>query len=256
MSAVQSVDRALDVLEALAEQGGEAGLSEIAARTGLPYGTIHRLLRTLLARGYVRQESDRRYALGGALVRLGGVAERMVGVWAQPHLTKMVELWGETANLAVLEGDFVVYVAQVLSPRRLRMFAEVGRRVLPHSTAVGKVLMADRPDTEVASLVKRTGMPRRTANTITDLQGMLTELERVREHGYAMDLGEEEIGVHCLAVGVHDGARTVAALSVSGPAERISALDRRDLTEGMRRIARDFGAELGPATSTKADGTA
>lgn len=128
--------------------------------------------------------------------------------------------------------------------------------MLPHSTAVGKVLMADRPDAEVASLVERTGMPRRTANTITDLPGMLTELERVREHGYAMDLGEEEIGVHCLAVGVHDGVRTVAALSVSGPAERISALDRRDLTEGMRRIARDFGAELGPATSTKADGTA
>ncbi|GAA3418236.1 allantoin degradation transcriptional regulator AllR [Streptosporangium vulgare] len=255
MSAVQSVDRALDVLEALAEQGGEAGLSEIAARTGLPYGTIHRLLRTLLARGYVRQESDRRYALGGALVRLGGVAERMVGVWAQPYLTRLVELSGETANLAVLEGDFVVYVAQVPSPRRLRMFAEVGRRVLPHSTAVGKVLMADRADTEVASLVERTGMPRRTANTITDLPGMLAELERVREHGYAMDLGEEELGVHCLAVGVRDGARTIAALSVSGPAERITALDRRDLAEGMRRIAHDFGAELGPVMPARADHT-
>ncbi|MFF5211864.1 IclR family transcriptional regulator [Streptosporangium sp. NPDC000396] len=247
MSGVQSVDRTLDVLEALAEQGGEAGLSEIAVRTGLPYGTIHRLLRTLLARGYVRQESDRRYALGGALVRLGGVAERMVGAWAQPYLAKMVELSGETANLAVLEGDFVVYVAQVPSPRRLRMFAEVGRRVLPHSTAVGKVLMADRADSEVTSLIGRTGMPRRTSNTITDLPAMLAELERVRERGYAMDLGEEELGVHCLAVGVHDGARTVAAMSVSGPAERIDALDRTDLAEAMRRIARDFGAELGPA---------
>ncbi|MFI6794806.1 IclR family transcriptional regulator [Streptosporangium canum] len=247
MSGVQSVDRALDVLEALAERGGEAGLSEIAARTGLPYGTIHRLLRTLLVRGYVRQESDRRYALGGALVRLGEVAERMVGTWAQPYLAKMVELSGETANLAVLEGDFIVYVAQVPSPRRLRMFAEVGRRVLPHSTAVGKVLMAGRPDTEVASLVERTGMPRRTANTITDLPGMLAELERVRDRGYAMDLGEEELGVHCLAVGVHDGSRMVAAMSVSGPAERIDALDRDDLAEGMRKIANDFGAELGPS---------
>ncbi|MER5422189.1 IclR family transcriptional regulator [Streptosporangium roseum] len=247
MSGVQSVDRTLDVLEALAERGGEAGLSEIAARTGLPYGTIHRLLRTLLARGYVRQESDRRYALGGALVRLGEVAERMVGTWAQPYLAKMVELSGETANLAVLEGDFIVYVAQVPSPRRLRMFAEVGRRVLPHSTAVGKVLMAGRPDAEVASLVERTGMPRRTANTITDLPGMLAELERVRDRGYAMDLGEEELGVHCLAVGVHDGSRMVAAMSVSGPAERIDALDRDDLAEGMRRIANDFGAELGPS---------
>ncbi|WP_433254209.1 IclR family transcriptional regulator [Streptosporangium sp. CA-135522] len=247
MSGVQSVERALDVLEALAEQGGEAGLSEIAAMTGLPYGTIHRLLRTLLARGYVRQESDRRYALGGALVRLGGVAEHMVGAWAQPYLTRMVELSGETANLAVLEGDFIVYVAQVPSPRRLRMFAEVGRRVLPHSTAVGKVLMAGRADADVASLIGRTGMPRRTANTITDLPTMLAELKRVRDRGYAMDLGEEELGVHCLAVGVHDGARMVAAMSVSGPAERIDALDREDLAADMRRIARDFGTELGPS---------
>nr|BFE87929.1 hypothetical protein GCM10020093_105300 [Planobispora longispora] len=117
--------------------------------------------------------------------------------------------------------------------------------MLPHSTAVGKVLLADRPDAEVTSLVERTGMPRRTANTITDLSSMLTELERVRDRGYAMDLGEEELGVHCLAVGVRDGSRTVAAMSVSGPAERIDALDREELAAGMRRIARDFGAELG-----------
>ncbi|GAA3426929.1 allantoin degradation transcriptional regulator AllR [Streptosporangium nondiastaticum] len=245
MSGVQSVDRALDVLEALAERGGEATLSEIAAGTGLPYGTIHRLLRALVDRGYVRQDEGRRYALGGALLRLSGVAERMVGTWAQPYLAKLVELSGETANLAVLEGDFVVYVAQVPSPRRLRMFAEVGRRVLPHSTAVGKVLMAARPDTEVASIVERTGMPRRTANTITDLPGMLAELERVRGRGYATDLGEEELGVHCLAVGVRDGSRVVAAMSVSGPAERIDALDREELAGGMRKIAEAFRTELG-----------
>ncbi|GAA0929031.1 allantoin degradation transcriptional regulator AllR [Nonomuraea longicatena] len=241
---VQSVDRALDVLEALADHGGEAGLSEIAAATGLPYGTIHRLLRTLLTRGYVRQESDRRYALGGGLVRLGGVAERMVAVWAQPYLTRLVELSGETANLAVLEGDFVVYVAQVSSPRRLRMFAEVGRRVLPHSTAVGKVLVADRSRAEALALLERTGMPRKTANTITEPAAMLAELDLVRTRGYALDLGEEELGVHCLAVPVHDGGRVVAAMSVSGPAERIDALDRDELAEGMRQLAAAFGTEL------------
>ncbi|MEV5895207.1 IclR family transcriptional regulator [Nonomuraea fuscirosea] len=243
---VQSVERALDVLEALAEHGGEAALSEIAARTGLPYGTIHRLLRTLLARGYVRQESDRRYALGGGLVRLGGIAESMVGVWAQPYLAKMVELSGETANLAVLEGDFIVYVAQVPSPRRLRMFAEVGRRVLPHSTAVGKVLLAGRPAAEAVAVFERTGMPRRTPNTITDLPAMLAELGAVKARGYAMDLGEEELDVHCLAVPVLDGERVVAAMSVSGPAGRIDALDRDELAEGLRKIALDFGDELSP----------
>jgi len=242
VSGVQSVDRALDVLEALAAHGGEAGLSEIAATTGLPYGTIHRLLRTLLARGYVRQESDRRYALGGALVRLGGAAENMFATWARPYLARMVELSGETANLAVLEGDFVVYVAQVPSPRRLRMFAEVGRRVPAHSTAVGKVLLADRAD--AAAVLERTGLPRRTDQTITSVAAMLAELEAVRERGYALDLGEEETGVHCLAVPVRDGERVVAGMSVSGPAERLKALDLDELARGMRKIADDFGADV------------
>ncbi|WP_067178555.1 IclR family transcriptional regulator [Microtetraspora niveoalba] len=239
---VQSVDRALDVLEALAGHGGAAGLSEIAARTGLPYGTIHRLLQTLLARGYVRQETDRRYALGGALVRMGGAAERMVATWAEPYLAKMVELSGETANMAVLEGDFVVYVAQVPSPRRLRMFAEVGRRVLPHSTAVGKVLLADRPD--AAAVLGRTGLPRRTDRTITVADELLAEIGRVRERGYAMDLGEEESGVHCLAVPVRGGGRVLAAMSVSGPAERIDAHDREELAASLRAVADDFGSSV------------
>ncbi|MEU8174312.1 IclR family transcriptional regulator [Microbispora hainanensis] len=239
---VQSVDRALDVLEALSEHGGQAGLSEIAATTGLPYGTIHRLLQTLLARGYVRQESDRRYALGGALVRIGGVAERMLAVWAEPYLARLVELSGETANLAVLEGDYVVYVAQVPSPRRLRMFAEVGRRVLPHSTAVGKALLAGRDDAE--AVFRRTGLPRRTDRTITSVGELLEELDRVRARGYALDLGEEESGVHCMAVPVHDGGRAFAAMSVSGPAERIDAIDREELAAMLRKVAEDFGAAV------------
>ncbi|GAA1272517.1 IclR family transcriptional regulator [Planotetraspora silvatica] len=239
---VQSVDRALDVLEALAEQGGQAGLSEIAARTGLPYGTIHRLLQTLLARGYVRQESDRRYALGGALLRIGGTAERMVAARAEPYLARLVELSGETANLAVLEGDFVVYVAQVPSPRRLRMFAEVGRRVLPHSTAVGKVLLAERAD--AAAVFQRTGLPRRTDKTITTVDGLLGELDEVRTRGYALDLGEEEGGVHCMAVPVVDGGRTFAAMSVSGPADRIDAIDRDELASMLRKVAGDFGSAV------------
>ncbi|GII78298.1 IclR family transcriptional regulator [Sphaerisporangium rufum] len=242
---VQSVDRALDVLEALAEHGGAASLSQIAARTGLPYGTIHRLLRALLDRGYVRQESDRRYALGSTLVRLGGAAERLVGTWARPYLEKLVALSGETANLAVMEGNFVVYIAQAASSRRLRMFAEVGRRVLPHSTAVGKVLLAARPD--AAEVLARTGLPRRTPHTVVSAPEMLAELDLVRARGYAADLGEEEPGVHCLAVPVRDGDRVVAAMSVSGPAGRIDALDRAELALGMLAVADDFGAEVGPA---------
>ncbi|MEU8272402.1 IclR family transcriptional regulator C-terminal domain-containing protein, partial [Sphaerisporangium sp. NPDC049002] len=130
------------------------------------------------------------------------------------------------------------------SPRRLRMFAEVGRRVLPHSTAVGKVLLAERAD--AAAILTRTGLPRRSEHTITSIEAMLAELDRVREQGYAMDFGEEELGVHCLAVPVRDGARVIAAMSISGPVDRIGALGREELAQGMRTIAAAFGTDVAP----------
>jgi IclR family acetate operon transcriptional repressor len=259
---VQAVDRALDVLETLAEAGrvnsaGPAGdgvaLSQIAERTGLPFGTIHRLLRTLVARGYVRQGADRRYALGATLLRLRAAGEQLLGPCAEPYLARLVDLSGETANLAVMEGDAVVYVAQVPSPCRLRLFAEVGRRVLPHCTAVGKVLLAAWPDADAARLLARTGMPRRTPRTHTGHQELLGELALVRARGYALDLGEEDLDVQCVAVPVRDGDRVAAALSVSGPAARMG-LDSgsgqgdpdglADLVESMAKVAGEFSADV------------
>ena len=263
---VQAVDRALDVLEALAAEAGKASaglagaaghglaLSQIAERTGLPFGTIHRLLRTLAARGYVRQGTDRRYALGAALLRLPAAGEQMLGPCAEPYLARLVDLSGETANLAVMEGDAVVYVAQVPSPRRLRLFAEVGRRVLPHCTAVGKVLLASWPDDEAARLLTRTGMPRRTPRTHTGTGELLDELARVRALGYALDLGEEELDVQCVAVPVRDGNRVAAALSVSGPAARMGLSEAgsgpgdldgfTDLVDSMAKVAGEFSADV------------
>jgi IclR family acetate operon transcriptional repressor len=263
---VQAVDRALDVLETLAEagaagsaNGSERGLalSQIAERTGLPFGTIHRMLRTLAARGYIRQEADRRYALGTALLRLSTAGGQLLGPCAEPYLARLVDLSGETANLAVMEGDTVVYVAQVPSPRRLRLFAEVGRRVLPHCTAVGKVLLAAWPDDEAARLLARTGMPRRTPRTHTGRAELLAELAWVRARGYAVDRGEEELDVRCVAVPVRDGDRIAAALSVSGPAGRMAVPDRgpgaagfddpddlAGLAASMTKIAEEFSADV------------
>lgn len=241
---VQSVERALDVLEVLSDAGAEVGLSELAARTGLPYGTIHRLLRTLVTRGYVRQDSDRKYVLGAAALRLGESAERLLSRWARPYLAQLVEISGETANLAVADGDSVVYVAQVPSPRRLRMFAEVGRHVLPHCTAVGKVLLAARPADEAEQVLRRTGLPRRTPQTATDPEAVLDELAKVRALGYALDRGEEEVDVHCVAVPVVHRGRAVASMSISGPARRIDALALDDLVRAMTEVADAFAAAL------------
>ena len=224
---VQSLERAFDLLERMADAGGEVGLSELSASSGLPLPTIHRLMRTLVACGYVRQQANRRYALGPRLIRLGESASRLLGTWARPYLTRLVEETGETANMALLDGDEIVYVAQVPSKHSMRMFTEVGRRVLPHSTGVGKALLAYTAPDEVRALLARTGMPAATEKTITTAEGFLDALEQVRRAGYAVDDNEQEIGVRCLAVSVPNSP-TAAAISISGPAGRVTeaATDR------------------------------
>ncbi|MGH8894660.1 MAG: IclR family transcriptional regulator, partial [Actinomycetes bacterium] len=220
-SGVQSLDRAFDLLELMAAAGGEVALSQLAASSGLPVPTIHRLIRTLVASGYVLQLPSRRYALGPRLIGLGESASRTVDAWAGPHLLALAEASGETANLAMLDGEMVVYVAQAPSSRHtMRMFTEVGRRVYAHCTGVGKALLAQLPESEVRRLVAAAGMPARTEHTITDVGRLLEELARVSSQGFAVDDGEQEPGVRCVAVAV-PGSPT-SAVSVSGPASRLT----------------------------------
>ncbi|TWH22874.1 IclR family transcriptional regulator [Prauserella rugosa] len=218
---VQSLERAFELLERLADAGGEASLSELATSSGLPMPTIHRLIRTLVASGYVRQNANRRYALGARLIRLGEHASLQFGTWARPLLAELVDEVGETANLAVLERDEVVYVSQAPSKHSMRMFTEVGRRLLPHGTGVGKAILAGLPSDEVRALLGRTGMPAYTDHTITDVDRFLAHLADIAEQGYALDESEQELGVRCIAVPV-PGTPTPTAVSVSGPEGRLT----------------------------------
>lgn len=240
---VQSLQRAFELLERLADTGGEASLSELANSSGLPMPTIHRLIRTLVALGYVRQNTNRRYALGARLIRLGENASLQFGTWARPLLAELVDEVGETANLAVLERDEVVYVAQVPSRHSMRMFTEVGRRLLPHGTGVGKAILAHLPADEVRALLERTGMPAYTEHTHTDPDSFLEHLARIAKQGYALDEAEQELGVRCLAVPVL-GAPTPTAVSVSGPEGRLTneAVDR--IAPIVRRIAGRLSEQL------------
>ena len=165
---MQSIGRAFSLLELMADAGGTLALSQLANQSGLPLPTIHRLLRTLVDLGYIRQESSRHYVLGPRLIRLGDASSKMLSVWARPHLARLVDELGESANLAMLDGDEIVYVAQAQSRHSMRMFTEVGRRVEPHCTAVGKAIMAHMPIDEVREILKRSGMHRHTDTTITD----------------------------------------------------------------------------------------
>lgn len=236
---VQSLDRAFALLECMAATGGEIALSDLSARSGLPLPTIHRIVRTLVASGYVRQLPSRRYALGPRLIGLGESAAKLLGTWARPHLAHLVEQTGETANIAVLDGDAVVYVAQVPSRHSMRMFTEVGRRVSAHCTGVGKALLSQLPPADAGELVARTGLPARTDHTITDADAFAEALDEVRRRGYAVDDGEQEIGVRCVAVPVPDSP-TMTALSISGPDTRLTW----DAVERIAPVLRDAAAAL------------
>lgn len=219
---VQSLERAFELLEMMADAGTSLGLSELSSMSGLPLPTIHRLMRTLVAQGYVRQEPSRRYTLGPRLIHLGEVSGRLFGTWLRPHLVHLVGLTNETANLAMLDGDDVVFIAQASSlQHQMQMFSEPGRRVLAHCTAVGKALLAELDPDDARAILARTGMPRITSATITDPELLLAHLGVIRRQGYAVDEGEQEIGVRCFAVALRD-APSLQAISVSGPVARMT----------------------------------
>lgn len=219
---VQSVARAFELMEVIAADGGVTSLSQMAQRSALPLPTIHRLLRTLVDLGYLRQQPSREYALGPRLIPLGERSGQLIGSWARPYLATLVDELGETANLALLDGDQIVYVAtQAPSRHSMRLFTEVGRRVPPHCTAVGKALLSSLPEEQVEAILRRTGMRAHTDRTIVDPAVLAEQLEWSGRHGYATDEGEKEIGVRCVAVPVL-GAPARIAMSVSGPAPRMT----------------------------------
>ncbi len=240
---VQSLERAFVLLELMADAGGEVAISRLAVDSGLPVSTIHRLVRTLVGRGYVRQVPSRRYVLGPRLIHLGECSSRTLATWAQPHLTRLVDAIGETANLAMLDGSQVAYVAQVPSRHAMRMFTEVGKRVMPHCTAVGKALLLGTPADELRLLLQRNGMPRRTDMTITDPDVFVDHLAAAARAGYAIDDGEQEIGVRCVAVPVSD-APVRLALSISGPAPRMTPELVERAVPLLQEVAAGFAADL------------
>ncbi len=219
---VQSVHRALDLVEVVARRGGHATIGEIAEAAGLPLPTAHRLLATLVDRGYMRQMPNRRYALGFRLVPLGSTASAMVGADTERVLSGLVDALGESANLAVLSGSHAEYVAQVPSRHTVRMFTEVGRQVELHCTGVGKALLSQLDEARVRDIIRRVGLPRYTEHTHTTPASLLRELEQVRARGYAVDEQEQETGVRCVAVPLGPDPLSWMSVSVSGPVTRMT----------------------------------
>ncbi len=253
---VQSVVRALRLLEALGDSRGEIGIAELSRRVGFHVSTVHRLLATLIALGYARQSPETgRYALGAKAFH---VADSYLGqmdlrLAVRPTLERLSRETGETANLVILDGREALYLDKVESPQSLRIYSRIGRRAPLHCTAVGKVLLASRSQDETDALLGREPLDVLTRFTIVSRPQLRRELEKVREQGYALDIEECEAGASCIAAPVRNAqGETVAGVGISGPHVRMGPQRIQELIPCVVRAAHQASEQLGfrdPASS-------
>jgi IclR family transcriptional regulator, KDG regulon repressor len=246
---VQSVVRALTLLDTLGDSRGEVGVAELSKRVGFHVSTAHRLLATLVVHGYARQNPETgRYALGAKAYHL---AESYLGQMdlrrvVRPVLERLTQETGETANLVILDGREALYLDKVESPQSLRIFSRIGRRAPLYCTAVGKVLLASRSRKEVDALLGRGPLEALTRSTITSRSQFRRELEKVQEQGFGLDVEECEEGACCIAVPLTNAEGCVeASLSVSGPSVRLSSKRMAELIPLMLQMAQKVSSQLG-----------
>ena len=245
---VQSVDRAVTVLEILARSGG-AGVSEIASELGVHKSTAFRLLAALEERGLVEQNHDRgRYQLGFGILRLASAIPARLDLvqQARPVLDELAADLGETVNLAVLRKHYAVNVDQARGPAAVAAQNWVGELTPVHATSSGKVLLAHLPDARRAEVLDRAGQPRLTAATITSREALEESLAKVRVDGYAATFEELEVGLNAVSVPVCDHRSTVVgAVSVSGPAYRLDSARIDDLLPELFSAGRRISERMG-----------
>jgi IclR family acetate operon transcriptional repressor len=247
---IQSVDRALQLLETMAELGGECTLTALANRTGLNISTCHHLLATLVQRGFVGKTPGRRsYALGGRILYLSHACLQVdLPRRAEPHIERISRATGETVHLAVRQGDHVVTLLKREARHAVRVdTGALGHSDAPHATATGKAMLAWLPEDEIRRIVALRGMTAFTPKTITDFGALIEELRLVRRNGFAIDREEFQPGVVCIGAAIRDHAgAVVGAISASTPSMRATeahcALMRDEVIAASRALSVELGA--------------
>ena len=239
MQPVKSSDRTLEVLEVLAASQERRSLGELARELGIPRSSLHGLLRTMLARGWVETDATgTRFGLGIRALQVGAAyldtddaVELLGGI-----LDELAAQFGETVHLARLDGAHVVYLAKRESIHPLRLFSAIGRRLPAHATALGKALLAERSELEVRQLLADP-LPRLTKHTVTNLDVLCQELATVRARGYAVDHEESSEGIVCIAAAVPLRAPATDAISLSIPTARVLPDTEERVAAALREAA-------------------
>lgn len=247
---VQSVSRALEILNFLTDNSDGVALSKVCEGTLLNMSTAHRLLGTLIAHGYVRQEpATKEYFLGPQSLRLAHTALAQFDIRNEAigPLRQLASEARELANMAVLNADYAIYILQVPAEERtIQMFTQIGARVPLHCSGVGKAMLAYMPEMRVQQILGDKALPAFTVNTITNMLRLRQELATVRECGYAVDDEEREEGVRCVSAPVFQADGQVrAAVSISGPSGRFPHARLHELGLRVRDAGLEISANLG-----------
>ena len=246
---VQSVDRALSILETLAEDDEGYRLSDLAVRTGLSASTVHRLLATLESRRFVqfdRAESKWHVGVRSFTVGASFARRRNFSTQAIPYLRKLRDLTRETANLAVVDDEYIIVLTRMESREIMRSLTQVGGRVAMVTSGVGKAVLATYSDEDVGAVIRHHGMPRLTEKSIVRPGDLFKELEKIRKQGFALDDEEACMGLRCIAAVVYnDCAEPLAAISVSGMTSRLTDDRLPEIGQIVREVAGELTVALG-----------
>ena len=260
---VQSVERALTLLDVLADAGLEGmTLTELSRAVGVSKSSAYSILHTLLARGFVADSGtsmQRRYRLGMTLARLGDLVVSQHGLrdMAMPVLRALTDETGLTSRVAILDEVYAVAIGRVDARQGVvRLAADLGRHEHLHSSAVGKAMLSLLDEETVLEIAAATGLPGKTAHTIVDAAALLRDLATVRRRGYAIDDEEDHEGVYCVGAAVVDhSGQCLGAISATGLKLDLPAWKIEQLGETVRNHAARISAELGAPARTDARST-
>jgi DNA-binding IclR family transcriptional regulator len=245
---LHSLDRAVSVLEVLGQSDTALSLAEICQRMNLHKSTAHRSLMVLERSALIERTQENRFRLGLKLYELGNRAVEQIDLRArvQPFFRRLSSQVGETVHLSVLQKTSVVYLDKVEPNRRVCMSSKIGTSNPVYCTSMGKAMLAFQPEDAIEQIIAKIRFVRYTHKTIGSREALLKALERVRRRGYAIDDEEIEVGVRCIGAPIfNEHHRAIAAVSVSGPASRITVQSVPAIAEHLLRCCHEISASLG-----------
>lgn len=255
---MQAVARALDLLSILADKQRALSVTELAEQSELKLTTAHRLLNTMVMKGYVEKDpQNSHYRLGVKALKLARAASTNLDIRriARPFMERLNEQTQETINLAILDRGEVIYIDQIESTRMVivKMFARTGNRGPAYCTGSGKALLAYLPPETLDRVISSIQFEKFTSETIDDAEKLKMELEKIRRDGYALDLGERDEGVRCVAAPIFNAEGQVeAAISVAGPSHRLTNFYlNHELIDLVKQTAAQISSALGYKGSEK-----